>query len=78
MNDTEQAPQEPEATPTEGEQPAAEAAETAEVPEAEAPAAGEAAESEAAPAEGEQPAAEEGTKEAQAPTGEGEESSKSE
>jgi hypothetical protein len=58
MSDTEQAPQEPEETPTEGEQPTAEAAETAEGTEAEAPATGEATEAEATPAEGEQPPAE--------------------
>lgn len=70
MSDTEQ---EPEATPTEGEEAAAEAAETAEVTETEAPATGEAAEPEAAPTEGGQPAGE-----AEAPTAEGEESSEGE
>jgi len=75
MNDTEEAPQEPEATPTEGEQPAAEAAEAT---EAEAPTTSETAEPEATPTEGEQPAAEAGTEEAEAPKAEGEESSKGE
>ncbi|MFE2491036.1 hypothetical protein [Streptomyces mirabilis] len=75
MSDTEQ---EPEVTPTEGEEPAAEAAETAKFTEAEAPATGEAAEPEAAPTEGDQPAGEAEAEEAEAPTAEGEESSEGE
>ncbi|MFD4950604.1 hypothetical protein [Streptomyces sp. NPDC058451] len=70
MDDTERAPEEPEATPTEGE-PAAEAA------EAEAPAGGETSEPEATPTEGE-PAAEAGTEDVEAPTAEGEKSSEGE
>jgi hypothetical protein len=72
MSDTEQ---EPEATPTEGEEPAAEAAEAT---EAEAPATDETAEPEAAPTEDEQPAGEAETEEAEAPRVEGEESSEGE
>lgn len=75
MSDTEQ---EPEATPTEGKEPAAEAVETAEVTEAEAPATGEAAEPEAAPTEGDQSAGDAEAEEAEASTAEGEESSEGE
>jgi hypothetical protein len=68
MSDTEPAPEEPEATPTEGDQPAAEAAETEEATEAEAPTADETAASEATPAEGEHPVAEKGRRRPRRPS----------